>query len=97
MFVSPQAYMMYYRDDIEYFEMEPIKRLYSKNNIKTNIKNNKNNIKTNIKNNKNNIKNIKNTKNTKNNNTKSEPNKLKEYDVKVHNFGNIKLIIEYFT
>ena len=83
MFVSPQAYMMYYRDDIEYFEMEPIKRLYSKNNIKTNIKNNKNNIK--------------NIKNTKNNNTKSEPNKLKEYDVKVHNFGNIKLIIEYFT
>ena len=59
MFVSPQAYMMYYRDDIEYFEMEPIKRLYSKNNIKTNIKNNKNNIKTNIKNNKNNIKNMK--------------------------------------
>lgn len=78
MFVSPQAYMMYYRDDIEYFEMKPIKRLYSKNNIKTNIKNNKNNIK--------------------NNNIKSEPNKLKkEYDVKVHNFGNIKLIIEYFT
>lgn len=85
MFVSPQAYMMYYRDDIEYFEMKPIKRLYSKNNIKTNIKNNKNNI----KNNKNNIK---------NDNIKSEPNKLKkEYDVKVHNFGNIKLIIEYFA
>lgn len=78
MFISPQAYMMYYRNDIEYFEMKSIKRLYSKNNIKTNIKNNKNNIK--------------------NNNTKSEPNKLKEdYDVKINNFGNIKLIIEYFA
>tara|TARA_Y100000389_G_scaffold142055_1_gene140019 strand:- start:1927 stop:2121 length:195 start_codon:yes stop_codon:yes gene_type:complete len=64
MFISPQAYMMYYRNDIEYFEMKPIKKLYNNKNNEINIKD----------------------------------NKLKQdYDVKVYNFGNIKLIIEYFT
>ena len=56
--------MMYYRNDIEYFEMKPIKKLYNNKNNEINIKD----------------------------------NKLKQdYDVKVYNFGNIKLIIEYFT
>ena len=64
MFISPQAYMMYYRNDIEYFEMKPIKKLYNKKNKEIIIKD----------------------------------NKLKEdYDVKINNFGNIKLIIEYFA
>ena len=67
MFLSPQAYMLYYRNDIEYFEMKRI------NKIKKNYKLNKN-------------------EEINKNNKKNE-----DYDVKINDFGSVKLIIEYFT
>ena len=61
--------MMYYRNDIEYFEMKKIKKINKDYKLNKNEEINKNNNK----------------------------NDEKDYDVKINNFGNIKLIIEYFT
>jgi|TARA_B100000963_G_C22614321_1_gene666525 hypothetical protein len=68
MFVSPQAYMMYYRNDIEYFEMKKINKKINKD-YKLN----------------------------KNEEINKNDEKKQDYDVKINDFGNIKLIIEYFA
>ena len=67
MFLSPQAYMLYYRNDIEYFEMKIINKIKKNYKLNKNEEINKNN------------------------------NKNEDYDVKINDFGSVKLIIEYFT
>ena len=67
MFLSPQAYMLYYRNDIEYFEMKRINKINKNYKLNKNEEINKNNKKN------------------------------EDYDVKINDFGSVKLIIEYFT
>lgn len=45
MFVSPQAYMLYYRNDIEYFEMKRINKINKNYKLNKNEEINKNNNK----------------------------------------------------